>query len=131
MEAPSEDSPLFPGPGGGDARMSIRRYFKRAVLDAGLPYGRGCDEISFHSLRHTGASILANAGVHYKAIMEIGNWRDRRMVERYMHLGDDTLAAAMATLDRCVSEPGLSQSDLCHSTPAEAPEGATRQVTVN
>lgn len=103
IEAESDDAPLFPGPNGGNARMSIRRYFKKAVEEAGLPYGRGQDEISFHTLRHSGASILANAGVRLEAIMTIGNWRDRRMVERYMHLGDDLIADAMERLDGIVS----------------------------
>ena len=81
---------------------------RRAVEAAKLPYGRGRDGITFHTLRHSGASILANAGVRLEAIMRIGNWRDRRMVERYMHLGDDTLAAAMETLDGIVSGGGTT-----------------------
>jgi integrase len=51
-EVDADALPLFPGPRHGDARMSIRRYFKKAVEAAGLPYGRGRDEISFHTLRH-------------------------------------------------------------------------------
>ena len=127
IEAPDDDARLFPGPRGGDARASIRRGFRRAVEAAKLPYGRGRDGITFHTLRHSGASILANAGVRLEAIMRIGNWRDRRMVERYMHLGDDTLAAAMETLDGIVSAAGAP-------TPERPDTGAERldvQATVN
>jgi len=63
--------------------------------------------------------------------MAIGNWRDRRMVERYMHLGDETLAAAMETLDGLVNRGGLSQSPVCHSGSDARAEEPAVQVAVN
>ena len=63
--------------------------------------------------------------------MLIGNWKDRRMVEWYMHLGDETLAAAMETLDATVSRRSLSQSPICHGPSADKPEDPAAQPTVN
>jgi hypothetical protein len=59
--------------------------------------------------------------------MAIGNWRDRRMVERYMHLGDDLLAGAMETLDGIVSEGGTSELERPVSS-APPPEDAVATV---
>jgi len=95
---------LFPGPKGGNPYSSIRRHFRAAVLKAGLPYGEASDGITWHSLRHSFASLALNAGVSESVIMRLGNWRTRSMVQRYGHLADLTLRQGAAHLDSILSD---------------------------
>ncbi len=91
---------LFPGPDGGRATTTIRRYFPGIVRAAGLKYGRSVESgITFHSLRHSMASIAVNAGVSKLVVQRMGNWKTAAMVERYAHLADESLRAAAATVD--------------------------------
>ena len=41
--------------------------------------------VSPHTLRHTWASHLDEAGVSQKTLMELGGWKDPKMVVRYSH----------------------------------------------
>ena len=111
-ESCDEDAPIFRGPRGGRlGRQYVGEVFRKAVVAAGLPYGRGRDEISFHTLRHSGASILANKGIPIEVIKKIGGWKDLSMVERYAHLGDPVLSGAIEMLYNSVtSGEELSQS---------------------
>ncbi len=63
---PTAEGYLFPAPSGvafdGDNFMS--RVFKPAARHAGMP------ELSFHDLRHTGASLMIAAGCHVKVIAD-------------------------------------------------------------
>jgi integrase len=90
---------LFAGPRGGNPYSSVRRHFKAAVTKAGLPWGERVDGITWHSLRHSMASLALNAGVSESVVMRLGNWRSRSMVARYGHLADDTLRKAASKLD--------------------------------
>ncbi|MQB02535.1 MAG: tyrosine-type recombinase/integrase, partial [Actinobacteria bacterium] len=55
---------LFPTSSGlpFDAHTFMGRYFKPAARAAGIP------ELTFHDLRHTGASLMIAAGCHVKVI---------------------------------------------------------------
>jgi len=113
---------LFPGPHGGNARASIRRYLPRAVVAAGLEWGkyvRGDDGkarldekgnkllnhrgVTFHTLRHSMASIALNNGISPEAIQELGNWKTRRVVENYAHLADENLISAAGRMAEIVA----------------------------
>ena len=49
---------LFPGPNGGNARTSLRRYLPGVIRAAGLRYGRKyADGVTFHTFRHSMASL--------------------------------------------------------------------------
>jgi len=86
---------LFPGPHGGNARTEIRRHLRDVVERAGLVYGREhTDGITFHTFRHSMASIALNNGVPEAVVQKMGNWRDRRMVARYAKVSDETLRDA-------------------------------------
>jgi integrase len=88
---------LFPGPGGLCARTAIKRELPGIVPDAKLKYGRkDADGITFHSFRHSMASIALNAGVPMSTVQLMGNWKRPNMVARYAHLADSTLRAASA-----------------------------------
>lgn len=64
------------------------KAFKKAVERAKV------GPLHWHSLRHTGASWAAQAGVPLNQIMELGDWKSYSMVLRYSHLAPAHLAAA-------------------------------------
>ncbi len=94
---------LFPGPGGGFAYASVVKYLPSVVKRAGLKYGRKYpDGITFHTFRHSMASLAINHGVPVSVVQRMGNWKTRVMVDRYAHLADESLRAAAATLAKLV-----------------------------
>jgi integrase len=78
-----------------ESRNRVIRMFHAACVRAGIPTGRKTGGISFHSLRHTGASRMLAAGADVKTVMEIGGWRSLRVLERYLHPSDDRKLAAV------------------------------------
>ena len=52
-----------------------------------------------HTCRHTCASRLASKGVSQGVLMAWGGWSSLAAVQRYMHLGTDALASAVAALE--------------------------------
>ena len=58
----------------------------------------GINEVSWHALRHTFASKLANNGVTLQAIQTLLGHSDLKMVQRYAHLESQTLIDAINTL---------------------------------
>ncbi len=100
--AASPEDRLFPGPAGGCARESIDRCFKAAVIAAGFEWGRTRTGITFHTLRHSMASIAINSGVRAEVVQRMGNWKTPEMVARYAHLADETLRDAAARLDELI-----------------------------
>jgi integrase len=89
---------LFPGPNDGNAYTSIKRHLRPAVENAGLEWGHTKEGVTFHTFRHTMASLALNAGVSEAVVQQMGNWKDRRMMARYAHLADKTLRAGVAKL---------------------------------
>lgn len=89
-----DDDPLFPSPKNPEKpRQTFIRALKRACARAGVP------EIHPHGLRHSWASRLAMAGVDRKALMELGGWKEGRMLDEvYAHVTDDHKAQVMARL---------------------------------
>ncbi len=86
---------------GRDGRASsISRTFDRAVEHLGLNQGitdrrwRVC----FHTLRHTAASWMVEAGVSLYAVKEVLGHSDFRMTARYAHLNSEALHDAVGTL---------------------------------
>lgn len=113
------DGRLFPGPGGGSARMGIKRNLPAAVQAAGLHWGRYQkvngkrvpvpDGVTFHTFRHTMASHALQAGATEREVMELGNWRDPRMLRRYAHLTDDARREAAAKVAGALARGKLSE----------------------
>jgi len=90
---------LFPGPEGGNAQTSVRRTLPGVITAAGLRYGRKhTDGVTFHSFRHSMASLALNHGVPESTVQRMGNWKTRAMVQRYAHLADEELRKAAAKL---------------------------------
>jgi len=122
--APFAGSYIFPGPRGGNARSSIRRHFKEVIKAAGLEWGHNRTGITFHTLRHTMASLARNNGLPKDEIQVLGNWKHHRMVDVYAKFSDETLRKAAAKMDR-VAGGGLSQCVTV--TPSEDPNAKTPQ----
>ena len=57
-------------------------------------------KVVFHSLRHSCASTLVNAGVEIPIIAKILGHKTLTMTMRYSHINDDSIKSAMAVLDR-------------------------------
>lgn len=66
----------------------VIRMFDAALRKAKIPTGRKTGGVSFHCLRHTGASRMLEAGVDVKTVMEIGGWKNLKVMERYLHPTD-------------------------------------------
>ena len=70
-------------------RKRVEEAFTALCDRAGVLYGRAAGGITFHSLRHTGASRMLNRGVDIKTVAEIGNWRNLAVLQKYLHpIGD-------------------------------------------
>jgi integrase len=82
--APNDAGLLFPSREGSplDPNHLMGRYFKPAARAAGIP------ELTFHDLRHTGASLMIAAGCHVKTIAEQMGHADggALVLQRYGHL---------------------------------------------
>jgi integrase len=78
------DGYLFPSPSGQpfDGDNFFARIFKPAACNAGMP------ELTFHDLRHTGASLMIASGCHVKVIAEQMGHSDggALVLRRYGHL---------------------------------------------
>ena len=121
---------LFPGPRDGNAYTSLGRFLPLAVRLAGmrnppfrLRWGRKHrDGITFHTTRHSMASLAANNGVPLDVVKRMGNWKTDSMVKRYTHLADERLHEGEATLARVLHT--ISQSPKT-ATAARKPRAAT------
>ncbi len=86
IEKGNASAPLFQMPGGGlmNYRNFMCRIFKPAALRAELP------KVSFHSLRHTTASLLISAGTPITTVAGIlGHASTQMTLDVYGHLYED------------------------------------------
>lgn len=74
--------------------------FREACIRANVPIGRKTGGVSFHCLRHTGASRMLEAGADVKTVMEIGGWRNLKVMERYLHPTEERKRAAVNAIGR-------------------------------
>ena len=65
---------------------TIRGGLQQAARRAGLPYGRALGGITFHTLRHTAASLLAELGEPEAIRKEVMGHRNIATTQRYTHL---------------------------------------------
>jgi integrase len=70
-------------------RNQVIRRFGELCAAADVPYGRAAGGVTFHSLRHTGASRMLAAGVDIKTVMLLGGWSNLAVLERYLHPTDE------------------------------------------
>lgn len=76
----------------GEPYKSIEKPFAKACQRAGL------QDVTPHTLRHTWASRLVEAGVDLRMLMELGGWSSLKMVERYAHVNPKRKAEAVERL---------------------------------
>lgn len=75
-----------------------QRMFIDACKRAEIPVARKTGGVSFHCLRHTGASRMLAAGVDVKTVMLIGGWKNLKVMERYLHPGDAAARRAVESI---------------------------------
>jgi integrase len=83
---------VFPNPDTGKPFNSIYRSWNTARKRAGL------EEVVIHSLRHSFASFLVNAGRNLYEVGALLGHTQVRTTMRYAHLADETLAEAVNTV---------------------------------
>ena len=118
---------VFPAPLGGPMRWSkwVRRYFKPAARDAGLP-GR----LRLYDLRHTYASLLIAEGASVKAVQaQLGHATASITLDTYGHLFPsemDALAGRLEATRAAALESRRAARPWPHGGPAVLPlsEGA-------
>lgn len=96
---------LFTSADGGPVRHRnfMRRHFKRAVRNAGLPEG-----LRFHDLRHTCAAVLIGQDWNPKQIQQrLGHSSIRTTLDRYGHLFEGHDARLLEGLDDGFREASL------------------------
>lgn len=96
---------IFPAPTNPDKpRNDFGQSLRRACKRAGLPV------IHPHGLRHTWASRLAMAGVDRRTLMELGGWKEGRMLDEiYAHVTDEHKAEVMLRMGLTSNRQGSAQ----------------------
>lgn len=77
------------------------RLWAASVKQAGL------ENLRWHDLRHTWASLMRQAGVGLSDLQELGGWESSVMVQRYAHLNVEHLAPKAAVLDGVLKKKPL------------------------
>lgn len=70
-----------------------RVVWVKALKEAGL------ENLRWHDLRHTWASLMRQSGVGLADLQELGGWRSQNMVQRYAHMNVDHLRDAASRMD--------------------------------
>jgi integrase len=81
---------LFPNPRNGKKHLTtIKHAWQTAREQAGLP------DLRIHDLRHSAASFMINSGVDLFAVGKVLGHASYQSTQRYSHLANDTLLAAV------------------------------------
>ena len=78
-------------------RNRITRWTTKVMRSAGI------EGASFHTLRHTAASFMVQAGVPLYDVQKVLGHSTPLMAERYAHLQPDHLQGAVRALDQALS----------------------------
>lgn len=106
------DELILPGPWGGNAHSLVRRWLPKACKLAKITHGRDVrGGFVWHDLRRTMASTALSEGVGQRTVQLMGNWKDPRMLDRYMILADEQLQEAEAKVARVVTRRLRSEPD--------------------
>jgi integrase len=99
---------LFDKPGAGKSglSMSFKRLMERAGIDDGVArkkdgkLGRNVSRLSFHSLRHSFNSAMANADVPLEIRQKLTGHASKDMNKHYTHLELETVRRAVESISR-------------------------------
>lgn len=59
----------------------------------------GLEDVRWHDLRHTWASLMRQSGISLADLQEMGGWKSAKMVQRYAHLDVSHLRERAAVMD--------------------------------
>jgi len=76
----------------GKCYTTISKSFKRLMKEAGL------EKVNCHTLRHTAASIMINAGESLYAVQKVLRHSSSAVTEKYAHLSTQSVMAASDTI---------------------------------
>jgi integrase len=80
------------------AKNKAIRRFDYLCRAAGVPHGRDVGGVTFHCLRHTGATRALQRNASVRTVMKLGGWKDERSVMRYVHAADSDVRAAAESI---------------------------------
>jgi hypothetical protein len=80
----------------------------------------GLRGVSHHTMRHTGITLMLEAGVNPRAIQKLAGWTSLRMLERYGHVRDAELQRAVRVMSSFTVSSGPDQGS--HDAPASTAE---------
>ena len=86
----SREGWVFPGREPSKPLHNPRKAFMRVLKAAGIE-----EHVRIHDLRHSAASLMAQAGVSLYLIQQTLGHSTPVMTQRYAHIGDDPLRAAV------------------------------------
>jgi len=93
------------GTGPTAAKNQIIRRLDLLCQKAGIPHGRAAEGITFHCLRHTGATRALQRGASVRTVMKLGGWKTEHMVMRYVHAADSDVRAAADSIGGSFTPP--------------------------
>ncbi len=95
-------------------KVRISKTFERVIDDLGWNAGitDRRQKVTFHTLRHTHASLLAIQGESLITIAEALGHKSLQMVKRYAHLSDTTRREAAEKLERTMAEATPATEEL-------------------
>ena len=77
---------------------AVQLAFETLCRAADIPVGRRAGGLTFHCLRHTGASRMLEAGVDIETVRRIGGWANYTQLQQYLHPTDDASRAAVESI---------------------------------
>lgn len=129
VAGPTGHSPyVFTDPKSGTSETTATRFqdvnhaFEKAAGQAGL------EEVTFHTLRHTFASRLAQAGVPLNTIRELLGHGTMQVTMRYAHLAPNNLRDAVELLAGLAATPERTQSVQAGGAPAAVSRPARKAL---
>lgn len=82
------------------AQHAVARMFAEACAAAKIPHSRESHGVTFHSLRHTGASRALEAGADVRTVQELGGWSNLKQLTRYTHPTDEAKRRAVNAIGK-------------------------------
>ena len=79
-------------------RNAVIRAFEKLCRAAEIPVGKNRGGVSFHTLRHTGASRMLQAGTDIETVRRIGGWSNYKELQKYLHPDDQASRDAVEAI---------------------------------
>ena len=80
----------------------------------------GLAGVSHHTMRHTGVTLMLEAGINPRVIQLLAGWTSLRMLERYGHVRDSEVRRAVMAnadhLDRAATKTATDEKSAAGSS---------------